>query len=219
MVHLELHGDVWVMRMDDGENRFNRTFVDALNAALDQIESTSGACALVTIGTGKFYSNGLDLDWMSTSTGSQDFLESVYTLLGRILAIDVYTVAAVNGHAFAMGAVLASVHDEVMMRADRGYWCLPEIDLGLPLTPEMYGALSAHVPRHTLAAAALTGRRFAGPEAVAAGIANAAVTEDALLGRAIETAAGVARKDRSVLRAHKSLLYRDAFEALGPPET
>ena len=94
------------------------------------------------------------------------------------------------------------------MRADRGYWCLPEVDLGLPLTPEMYAALAAHVEPRTLARAALTGERFTALDAVAAGIATEALPEEEVLPRAIEIAEGLAAKNRSVIGAHKSLALR-----------
>jgi Delta3-Delta2-enoyl-CoA isomerase len=211
VIELELQGAVYVLRMDEGENRFNRTFIDAFHHTLDVIEAQEGPCALVTTGSGKFYSNGLDLDWLGSGVDTAGFIESVHALLGRILGLDIYTVAAVNGHAFAGGAMLASVHDSVIMRADRGYWCLPEVDLGLPLTPEMYAALAAHLEPRTLARAALTGERFTAVDAVAAGIATEAVPEEEVLSRAIEIAEGLAAKNRSVIGAHKSLLYGDAI--------
>ena len=71
--------------------------------------------------------------------------------------------------------MLASAHDQIIMRADRGYWCLPEVDLGLPLTPAMYATVAAHVPAPTLAEAVLTDRRYGGVEACSAGIASEAV--------------------------------------------
>ncbi len=219
MIDLETHGAVRVLRMADGENRFNRLSIDALHAALDEVEAIEGPGALVTTGTGKFFSNGLDLDWLGAGEGTEGFLDDVHRLFGRVLALDVYTVAAINGHAFAGGAMLASAHDRAVMREDRGYWCLPEVDLGLPLTPAMYATLAAHLPRPTLAEAALTGRRYTGSEAVAAGIAAEAVSEDAVVARAIEIAAEYAAKDRGVLRAHKRLLYGDAITICGaaPP--
>lgn len=143
MIELETHGSVRILRMDDGENRFNRHSVDALHGALDEVEAVEGPCALVTTGSGKFFSNGLDLDWLGAGDGTEGFLGDVHRLFGRVLGLDVYTVAAVNGHAFAAGAMLASAHDQVIMREDRGYWCLPEVDLGLPLTPAMYATVAA----------------------------------------------------------------------------
>lgn len=217
MVDLDRQGDVWVLRMDDGENRYNRASIDALHAALDTVEATEGPCALVTTGTGKFYSNGLDLDWLMAGVDTEGFVDDVHRLFGRVLGFPAYTVAAVNGHAFAGGAMLASAHDVVVMREDRGYWCLPEVDLGLPLTPAMFATVAAHVPAATMAEASLTGRRYSGPEAVTAGIAAEVAAEDAVLDRAVERAAAMAGKDRGVIRAHKALLHGAALTTCGTP--
>lgn len=208
MIDLETHGAVRVLRLADGENRFNRSSVDAIHAALDEVVATEGPVALVTTGEGKFFSNGLDLDWMG-GDGADDptFLDDVHRLLLRVLRLDVLTVAAINGHAFAGGAMLATGHDVRIMREDRGYWCLPEVDLGLPLTPVMFQVLNAHLPHAAMAEASLTGRRYSGPEALAAGIVQEVAAEGALLDRAIEIAAANASKDRKVIAEHKRLLY------------
>lgn len=208
MIELETHGAVRLLRLADGDNRFNRTSVDTIHAALDEVAATDGPVALVTTGDGKFFSNGLDLDWMG-GAGAADgtFLADVHRMLRRVLRLDVFTVAAINGHAFAGGAMLATGHDVRIMREDRGYWCLPEVDLGLPLTPEMFEVLAAHLPRAALADASLTGRRYAGPEALAVGIVQEVASEGALLDRAIELATANVAKDRQVIAEHKRLLY------------
>ena len=216
MIELEQRGDVQVLHMRNDENRFNRSSIDALHAALDQVEAVERPVALVTTGEGKFYSNGLDLDWVLA--GGDDtigFIDDVHRLLGRILGFPAVTVAAVNGHAFAGGAMLAVAHDYVVMREDRGYWCLPEVDLGLPLTPAMYAVVAARVPRPTMHAAALTGRRYSGPEAVAAGIAEETAVEGQVLDRAVARAAELAGKNRDVIREHKRLMYGAALAHCG----
>ncbi len=48
--------DVRILRIRDGENRFNRAFVDAVHAALDEVAAVEGPVALVTVGEGKFFS-------------------------------------------------------------------------------------------------------------------------------------------------------------------
>jgi enoyl-CoA hydratase/carnithine racemase len=111
--------------------------------------------------------------------------------------------------------MLACAHDKIVMRTDRGYWCLPEVVLGLPLTPAMYATVAAHLPVDTLADAVLTGRRYGGAEARAAGIAAEAVPEDEVVTRAVTLAAEMAAKDRTVLAAHKELLYGDALRTCG----
>lgn len=208
MVELEIDGDVRILRMGDEENRFNRTFVDAVHAALDEVAAVEGPVALVAVGEGKFFSNGLDLEWLVTE-GADDpgFLDDVHRMLHRVLGLEMITVAAVNGHAFAGGAMFATAFDYRIMREDRGYWCLPEVDLGLPLTPEMYAVLSAHLPRAALADAALTGRRYSAPEALALGIVTDVAPKSEVLPRAVALAASLAGKDRAVIAAHKRLLH------------
>lgn len=208
IISIEREGDVRILRLVGGENRFNRDSVDAIHAALDEIESVEGPVALVTTGEGKFFSNGLDLAWMGTHGGDDPgFLGDVHRLLVRVLLLDMITVAAVNGHAFAAGAMLATAHDHRIMREDRGFWCLPEVDLGLPLTPVMFAVLEARLPRAALAESALLGRRYGGTAALEAGLVDATAPAELLLERAVHAAAEGATKDRSVIRAHKELLH------------
>jgi len=211
MIEIDRAGPVWIVRMDNGENRFNRDSVDALHGCLDEIERQAGPMAVVTTGEGKFYSNGLDLDWMAKAAhDAGPTVADVHRLLGRLLLTPGLTVAAVNGHAFAAGAMLACAHDFVVMREDRGYWCLPEVDLGLPLTPAMFAVLAAKLPRATLHEAILTGRRYDAAAALAAGVAHHAVPEDAVVDKAVELATAWAGKDRGVVTEHKRLMYADA---------
>ena len=96
LVDLRRDGDVFVLTMRAGENRFNRPFVNAFNEALDAVEASSPPAALVTTGEDKFYSNGLDLAWMAGDGQSEGgaFVNDVMRLLGRVLTLPVPTVAA-----------------------------------------------------------------------------------------------------------------------------
>jgi Delta3-Delta2-enoyl-CoA isomerase len=215
VLELDQDGNVFVLRMRGGENRFNLEWLDGVNEALDRVEATEGACALVTTGDGKFYSNGMDLDWLATvPSQAGDYLRAIYRLLGRVLGFPAITVAAVNGHAFGAGALLTVAHDFAVMRADRGYWCMPEADLGLPLTAEYVSLLKAKLPGRTMQEALLTGRRYGGSDALAAGIVQQAAGEDEVLAEAVKIAAGLAGKDRTTLAEHKRLLYGDAIDTL-----
>jgi enoyl-CoA hydratase/carnithine racemase len=217
LIDLGRDGDVFVLTMRSGENRFNQPFLDALAAALDEVERSTGPAALVTVGgEEKFYSNGLDLGWLSSqgSDGAAGFVGALLALLGRLLAFPVPTVAAVNGHAFAAGAMLALAHDFRVMRADRGFVCLPEVDLPLPLAPGMTALLASRLPDATLRHMVLTGARLGGMEARERGVVEEAVPAAEVLPKAIARAAALAGKDRTVYAALKRGLFAGPIAVL-----
>ncbi len=215
-VDLIKEGDVFVLHMRSGENRFNDRSIAALNAALDEVEAFEGPAALVTVGEGKFYSNGLDLDWMGTldEGALPAFIGSVLRLLARMLEFPGATVAAMNGHAFAGGGMLALAHDYRIMRADRGFFCLPEVDLQMPLHPGMTALIAGRLDKQTAHEAITTGRRYGGQDCVASGIVQRAVPEEDVLGSAIELAQSLAAKPRAPMQVLKRGLYDEVLAAL-----
>jgi enoyl-CoA hydratase/carnithine racemase len=218
VIELERDGAVWVLRMRAGENRFSMEMLDRLNTALDEVAAAAGPRALVTTGDGKFYSNGLDLDWLASAPDRAiEYLAAVYRLLGRVLGFPALTVAAVNGHAFGAGALLATAHDVAVMREDRGFWCMPEADLGLPLSAQLLSVLTAKLPARAVQQAVMTGRRYGGLEAAAAGIVQESAAADEVEPRAIAIAAGLAAKDGRTVAEHKRLLYGDVIAGLSAP--
>jgi enoyl-CoA hydratase/carnithine racemase len=216
MIDLSRQGQVFLLTMRSGENRFNQPFLDALNGALDEVEGSAGPAALVTVGEEKFYSNGLDLTWM-TGEGAQEggaFASRFVAFLGRVVALPVPTVAAINGHAFAGGGMLALGHDFRVMRADRGFFCLPEVDIGLPFAPGMSALIAAKLDPHTSRDLMLTGRRIGGAEAAALRVVDETADADELLTRALARAESLAGKDRATYGAIKRRLYADVIELL-----
>jgi len=207
--------DVTVAQMDDGENRFSPAMLDAFAATLDELEAGDGPRALVTVGTGKFFSNGLDLDWLGANPDElQPYLQRVHLLFARVLSLPCPTVAALNGHTFAAGAMLSICHDHRVMRADRGYWCLPEVDLGMPFTEGMNALIPARLPSMTAHEAMVTGRRYGGPDAVAAGIVAELCDEADVLPRAIEVAQALAGKAGPNLAGIRTHLHQATLAAL-----
>jgi Delta3-Delta2-enoyl-CoA isomerase len=221
-IDVRREGEVFVLTMGNGENRFNRGFVTDFHAALDEVERSNGPAALVTIGDQeKFYSNGLDLDWMGGDgrDEARTFVGDVLALMGRVLLFPVPTVAAMNGHAFAAGGMLALAHDFRVMRADRGFFCLPEVDIGLPLAPGMTALVKSRLPLHTFRDTVLTGARIGGTEALARGIVDEAVGGPEVLPRALARAAALAAKDRTIYGALKRGMYGDVAAVLAGRET
>jgi enoyl-CoA hydratase/carnithine racemase len=120
-----------------------------------------------------------------------------------------------NGHAFAGGLMMALAHDHRVMRADRGYCCLPEIDIGLPLHPGMTAVIQSRLPRQSAHEAIVSGRRYGGEDALAAGIVQEVGAEDEVLDRAIARVAPYAGKSRATMTALKAGLYPHVLRALG----
>ncbi len=212
---LTRHEHVFVMLLDDGDNRFNRSSLDAINACLDEIDAAEGPKALVTAGTGKFFSNGLDLDWLSA--GDEDmveFIDEVMLMWGRVVEAGYPTVAAVNGHAFAGGAMFAMAFDQRVMRADRGFWCVNELLLGMNLPAGMAAILQTKLAPGVVHRAVTQAHRFDGPEAVSCGIADGAVEESAVLSDAIARAASLAHTASPTLTALKRRLHGPAIDLL-----
>lgn len=215
-MYLDRQDNAFVLTMDDGENRMNDAWVADINAALDTVQNTPGPKALVTTGAGKYYSNGLDLEWLMATDGLdiRTFVASTEKVLARLLGFPAITVAALNGHTFAAGAMLALTHDLRIMRGDRGFFCLPEVDIKIPFTDGMNGLVTQRMPAMTAHRVMVTGARFGGVECVTLGIVDEAVADEDVLPRAIELANQLADKDPETLAAIKRRMYADTIRAL-----
>ena len=96
MIELEKKESIYHLSMNAGENRWNTTFVRQFAEALDEIEKDEGPGALVTTSKDpKFFSNGLDLDWMQKpedypESGDREvFGEEFMYLMGRIITLPI----------------------------------------------------------------------------------------------------------------------------------
>jgi len=195
---IDRNKDVFVLTMDEGENRWTTTFTRAFSEALDEIEDSTGPAALVTASADpKFFSNGLDLEW-KRSDGEHPggdrtvFSAEIMALFGRAITFPMPTVCAVNGHAFGAGFMIALCHDERIVREDRGYLCANEIEIGITI-PEPELALFRH--KMSMPAFFQTvqfARRWTGPDALAAGFVQQVTDQASNLPTAIERAQSLA---------------------------
>jgi Delta3-Delta2-enoyl-CoA isomerase len=212
---LDRDGEVYVLDLGDGENRFHPDWLTEIQAHLTTVEAADGPRALVTTARGKVFSNGLDLDWLADH-GERllDYVIDVHALLARVLAMPVPTVAAIQGHAFAGGAMLALAHDFRIMRADRGFFCLPEVNINLPFSRGMSALIQARLSRQTSHEAMTTARRYGGTDALAADIVDAVAHEDDVLPEAIELSRPLAGNAGPTLGTIKARMYADALDVL-----
>jgi enoyl-CoA hydratase/carnithine racemase len=220
LVNFHVDGHVAVASLNSGENRFNPSFLEALLEALDAIEADTAATALVVHSNHeKIFCNGIDLEWLVPVIRQQDmaaakgFFYQLNRLFKRLLTYPLVTIAAISGHAFAGGAVLACAFDFRFMRSDRGYFCLPEVDLGLPFFPGMNAILRRAIPRHALIEMQLTGVRLTADMCLSHHIVKGACPHPELMDEAMGFARRV-NKQRSVVAELKTRLNRPVIRAI-----
>lgn len=211
---LDYDGEIAVLDLGDDENRFSPEFLDAVDALLDTVLD-KGAHGLVTTADSKFYSNGLDLDWLGAHSDQGPwYVSRVQGLLARFLTLPIPTAAAVVGHAFGAGAMLAVAHDYRVMRADRGFFCFPEVDIQIPFTPGMAALIQAKLTPRAAVASMTTGRRFGGVDAFEHGLVDATAAEGAVTLTATEILRPLGGKDPGTLGAIKQVMFGTAADAL-----
>ncbi|BFM16460.1 enoyl-CoA hydratase/isomerase family protein [Maricurvus nonylphenolicus] len=215
MISLKREGDVCILTVSE---LLDLETVQGMHEVLDQVEQSTDAEILILTGAGKFFNNGLNLPFLMNldADQQQEFNQQLTRLFGRLLGFPLPTVAAINGHAFAGGAVLAAVCDMRIMRQDRGWWCLNEVNVGVPIVESVMAMLSAKMPKHVLSEVVLTGRRYTAAEAKAAGIVDATASEDGLFEAACNVAAGMAGKERGIFTSLKRTLYSEEIAGLMP---
>lgn len=214
---LTREGSVFILTMDADDNRFNRTSLERIEVLLDEVANADAPSALVTTGTGKFYSNGLDLAWAMSDEADMTFVElamAVQRLFARTLTFPRPTIAAINGHCFAAGAMWSLAHDFRVMRADRGFFSMPEVDIKIPFTDGMASLIQARLTPQAAHTVMTTAHRYGGTAAAEAGVVDHAVAEDQVLPKAIELAASLADKDAATLASIKQGMYAEVVKAL-----
>jgi len=177
------------------KNVVNPTLISLLIEALDTIDThpllvNTNNKALIITGlsfddnntpqtkTSKFFSNGLDLQWMLQAKGkspSSTLIESYNSqVLARILTLPFTTIAAINGHCIGAGLFLSLSTDHRIMRTKRGYISWPEANLGMRLTKGFSELSKAKITNHTvLREGILTAKKYTSSEALVNGIVDA----------------------------------------------
>ena len=215
MPELERDGDVFVLNIGADENRFHPDWMSAVSELVAEVAATPPPRALVTTATGKFFSNGLDLDWLGQNSDKvDDYVAQVHELFAQVLEFPGPAVAALQGHTFAAGAMLALAHDWRVMRADRGFFCLPEADINIPFTAGMDALIRCKLTPAAAVEAMLTARRYGGEDALAAGLVTQTAAEDRVLADAVGIAAPLAAKDAGTQATIKGRMFAPVLEVL-----
>jgi enoyl-CoA hydratase/carnithine racemase len=197
---------------------FNPEFLDAVSAALDEVVASPHPRGLVTTGSGDFFSMGFDLEWIAANPDAVgDLVGDMHEMLARVLELPAPTVAAIQLHVFAGGALLALAHDYRVMRKDRGYFGLPEVDVRIAFSQGTSDLARARLAPQVAHEALTSGRRYTGQEALEAGAVDELAPADEVVPRAIAKARSLSGKDPSTYGAIKANLYRETIASLRDP--
>jgi len=260
MVDVEkFDGGVWVMTLQcspdakgNFQNRFEPELMLEVDGAISRIldfranDGSDDPCAIVLTSKGKFFSNGHDVDWLEAAarkegtgqeSASMKFIDGFYSLLRRIMCLEVPTIAAINGHAFAGGCLLAMSLDYRVMNGVKGFICMNEVDMLVNIRPEdveasfvkpgsfpgadtkMTSILRSKLPQSVIRTMYLEGKRFQASEAHAFGIVDEVgqdenETREKAMQLARELAKKGVRRNRRTVQVLKTELFQEHLSRL-----
>lgn len=218
---LSRKGSVAVLTMSNTENRHNPVFAKEMLVRLEEIKADESYKALVIASNDeKSWSLGIDTDWLMPAMQAQHFDEVKHFMYDMdevfkaLLLFPMPVIAAINGHAFGNGAIMACACDFRFMRADKGFFCFPEVDLSIPFLPGQIAFVKKALPYHRFNEMKLSGRRAGGRELEQEHIVVEAVDgANEVLDKAIEYASGFDKK-RGIFSEHKKRLHKQMIEVI-----
>ncbi len=221
IVDYETKGKTAIVTMNNAENRQNPAFAKAMLDAIDSAEADRTIKSMViTSSDEKNWSQGVDLNFLNVALKEQRheeikaFMYDMNKVFSRLLLAPFPVIAAINGHAFGNGAMLACACDFRFMRSDRGYFCFPEVDISIPFLPGMIAFVKTAVPYYRFNEMKLTGRRVTAEELVQDHVIEAACPDaEATLEQALEFAAGF-NKARPIFAEHKRRLHKHILQVM-----
>ena len=204
-MNLSLEDGIHILTLNNAANGNDNTFTtEVMNeyiAAFDSVESYKGNSALIiTCEDEKTFSTGINLAWLGqqSAQGQAEFMQAFHIMLCRFALISIPTIVAINGNAYAGGAILAAGADFRLMREDRGRFCFPEVNIPLPFTPVTRSLVSLLPNKQSLKNMLLTGIAYTGLEAKALDIVDSIHPADKLQISALKLAGVLATKDRTI---------------------
>lgn len=219
LIELAYEGTVAVLTMNTGENRQNPEFLQVFHRCLDSIEADKTIKAVVlSSSSDKNWSLGIDLAWMSqpanTAQVVADFMSGVTGLLKRIVSFPMPIIAALNGHTYGNGAVLACACDFRFMKADKGFFCFPEVDVLVPFFPSMLPLIAKAMPQPFFNRLAMTGQRVDAQQLLANAVVEATFADAKSLQSGVMEFAASFNKNRWIYGQNKTQMNKHILQAM-----
>lgn len=181
-------------------NALDHATIDALLAALAEIETRPDIAAVILTGAGdRAFSAGADIFGIAdslargTAAAQREFVGRGQQLTSRIEAFPKPIIVAVNGLAYGGGCEVTEAAP-LAIASDRASFAKPEINLGFPPTFGGTQRLARLVGRKRALAMILSAEPISAAEAVTIGLVNRVVPHERLLAEARGLARTIAGK-------------------------
>lgn len=213
--------NVAIISMNNGENRQNLEFARIMNAILDEIVADKTMQAIIlTSSDEKNFSQGVDVGWIGARYQNKefqpikDFMYQMNDVFRKLMIVPMPTIAAINGHAFGNGAIVSCACDFRFMRSDRGYFCFPEVNVGIPLLYGMNEIVKKAIPLYKLIEMQYSGNRYTAAELEQHHVITKACANKEELMKESLAFAKAFQKKRGILGEMKKRMYRDILEVM-----
>jgi len=221
IIEWEKDESVAMIKLNNGENRQNLSFAQTMSRVLDEIlDDPAVFAAVITSTDQKNWSQGIDIDWLGKQFQDQafdnikQFMYAMNDVFKKLLLFPIPVIASINGHAFGNGAILSCACDFRFMKSDRGYFCFPEVDLGIPFLPGMVAFVRKAVPEYQFNNMKLTGKRVGAEELATHHVIEKACPDaDAVLAESLAFAKTFHKK-RGIFKEHKKRLHQHIIHIL-----
>ncbi|MGB5218947.1 MAG: enoyl-CoA hydratase/isomerase family protein [Smithella sp.] len=206
-IQKDTRNGVIILAMDNSpENAFTMDMIQQFNAALDRIEADDAVRGVVVTGAGgQFFSSGMDLQYvMGLETDAiKKFFKKLFTFFHRVFVFPKPMVGAINGHVVASALAFSMCLDYRVMQSQQAVCTFPEIDVSI-IPPSGCMAMVKYVIGERMTDLAfLSGRKFDGAAALAAGMADELAESHSVIDRAVAVAEELGAKKPRLFAEYK----------------
>lgn len=208
-VTYEVEGQVGILTINRPKalNALNSTVLNDLNEALDNVDTDTVRCLILTGSGEKSFVAGADIGEMSTLTKAEAeaFGKKGNDVFRRLETFPVPVIAAINGFALGGGCEI-SMSCDIRICSENAVFGQPEVGLGI--TPGFGGTqrLARLIGPGMAKQMIYTGRNIKADEAFRIGLVNAVYPQEELMAAAKKMASGIAKNAPIAVRNCKKAI-------------